>query len=291
MIFYSFIGELCVYDHRVSLFGAIQPGPACEMLARKDHQGFYDRIMYVPATTDNTLSFSERRKLKISQVFLRLFLLCFDSTFQADFDIKKYFRLIRDTHVSPRDYQLGPGVVEKGDGYFATFQAMNEKAKVNGGQVIFVVGIDVRNELCRGEVKGMTAKAWTNLWKLSTVYACSRSTIRNMIWGEVIDFLVTVADVESAWEVVQLSIHTMKCFKPSLKVELNESSIELSPEELVIKGAMKIKKMYELADENMEIRLTKVVKFKLYPARSTCDNFVAVSFMNFKMKWWYFFSK
>ena len=131
-------------------------------------------------------------------------------------------------------------------------------------------------------MKGMTAKAWTNLWKLSTVYACSRSTIRNMIWGEVIDFLVTVADVESAWEVVQLSIHTMKCFKPSLKVELNESSIELSSEELVIKGAMKIKKMYELADENMEIRLTKVVKFKLYPARSTLDNFVAVSFMNFK---------
>jgi hypothetical protein len=46
------LGEISVYDSRLSIFGAIQPGPLGDLLNRekKDNQGFFDRFLLFAAS-------------------------------------------------------------------------------------------------------------------------------------------------------------------------------------------------------------------------------------------------
>ena len=145
----------------------------------------------------------------------------------------------------------------------------------------------------RGEVSGMTAKARTNLLKVTAVVSCMRQTIRFMLHKITVDFTISDVDMEVAWHLVQYSLYVFKCFKvisksfdfiilkltfqEKIRVELGELDDKPTDEELVLRGARKLKKLYELADTNYEVRLTKAAKFCTFPAKSTLAEFVQVN--------------
>ena len=59
----------------------------------------------------------------------------------------------------------------------------------------------------------MTAKAFTNVLKLAPVYACAREGVDLLEAKQTTEHLVTLTDVSSAWEVIQLSMNTYSLFK------------------------------------------------------------------------------
>ena len=66
----------------------------------------------------------------------------------------------------------------------------------------------------------MTSKALTNLLKLSTIFCCARETFAFLETEEEVNkkdpdvkFEVHLVDVEAAWSVTKLSMHTYKSFK------------------------------------------------------------------------------
>ena len=62
----------------------------------------------------------------------------------------------------------------------------------------------------------MTSKLFTNLQKVATIAACAREAL-TIIDSEALDtgfsYIVTPQDVESAWEIMGLSMNTYKKFK------------------------------------------------------------------------------
>ena len=61
----------------------------------------------------------------------------------------------------------------------------------------------------------MTSKAFTNVLKLSPIYACSRQMVQKMEHNEtdLIVFEVTKEDVVASWELVKLSMFSYQQFK------------------------------------------------------------------------------
>lgn len=67
---------------------------------------------------------------------------------------------------------------------------------------------------------GMTAKAFSNLHKLSLVMCCARETTESLASEEPVNlkepgvkFTVTVKDVMASWDIVKQSMHVYKSFK------------------------------------------------------------------------------
>ena len=125
----------------------------------------------------------------------------------------------------------------------------------------------------------MTAKAFSNLHKLSLVMCCARETTESLASEEPVNlkepgvkFTVTVKDVMASWDIVKQSMHVYKSFKVfdvdiinfiiidflvqvSLAAELGEVAAKPNAEDLVFAGAVKIMKIYKHADDNKEVCL------------------------------------
>ena len=72
----------------------------------------------------------------------------------------------------------------------------------------------------RCDLEGMTSKLFTQVQKVSTVYACARETLHQMFpeseeTGTFTNFTVVKVDVQAAFEIVQMSMNTFKAFKVS----------------------------------------------------------------------------
>ena len=68
----------------------------------------------------------------------------------------------------------------------------------------------------RCDLEGMTSKAFTQVLKLGTVYACARETLNHMFpesENPASSFTVLKVDVLAAFEIVDLSMNTFKYFK------------------------------------------------------------------------------
>ena len=120
----------------------------------------------------------------------------------------------------------------------------------------------------RNETKGMLAKAKTQVIKLSPIFSSIRQTGNKIEVQDdsPINFVVTEADVNSAWVLVQMSMHTFTEFKDALKQESQQNvtpkknrfledestpsllSIEDITEDLVFSNINKIVKMYNKTD-------------------------------------------
>ena len=55
-------GSITIYENRLTLVGALQPGPLGEMVNKPDPQGYFDRHIFVPADRDTTVQFLDRLK-------------------------------------------------------------------------------------------------------------------------------------------------------------------------------------------------------------------------------------
>ena len=62
------IGSITIYENRLTLVGALQPGPLGEMVNKPDPQGYFDRHIFVPADRDTSVQFLDRLK-PIYQIF------------------------------------------------------------------------------------------------------------------------------------------------------------------------------------------------------------------------------
>ena len=70
----------------------------------------------------------------------------------------------------------------------------------------------------------MTSKVFTNLLKLSPIYACGRQVVQLMEDGseKMIDFEVSGDDVKAAWELISISMSTYQKFKVlMLRIRIN----------------------------------------------------------------------
>ena len=136
----------------------------------------------------------------------------------------------------------------------------------------------------RNETSGMTKKAFPNLQKLAIIMACGRETLEFISTGQQTDeknprvqFKVEKIDVEAGWDLIQQSMLTYKSFKvnfiqllmlvivnftfeqTSISIELGEledPAVRVIPDlkdDIIMVGALKIKKIYEKADENRQV--------------------------------------
>ena len=127
----------------------------------------------------------------------------------------------------------------------------------------------------------MTKKSVTNLQKLSVVMSCARETTSFLKDKKKCEFEVIKEDVEKAWDVVGLSMHTYKNFKVKFNIpntilflivnsqsavalELSKSEekenvdpVEMAEgdinEDIIMEARMKIRRMYSKANDNYEV--------------------------------------
>ena len=119
---------------------------------------------------------------------------------------------------------------------------------------------------------GVLMKARSQIFRVSAIVSCLREALNKVPFT----YMVISDDIQIAYSIIQVSlkIHEVlaeamsatttgeSALKKSIGPLLTEEQID---ESLLISGAFKIKRLYDLADENNEIKRHQFTRFKLWP--------------------------
>lgn len=242
-------GPLTIYESRLGIFGSIQPALLVEIIngsgggaaTNSDHQGLFDRFIYIASSEDHRVEFEDQLK---------------DLEENDKFDVFSFLKKINEVHSIPRTYHCSQGGLEEVKGIKKELKKIDKISNFG-------------NETC-----GMTAKAFTNVLKLAPVYACTRQTLCLLTddnEAAQMDYLVTDTDIKAAWSVIKFSMHCFQTFKVAIREELQQETTEdksLSEEEtddnIIMSGLTKIVKMYSKSRDN-KILMSVVRRDSLYP--------------------------